>query len=475
MIHLKKITITRSGKTLFEDFSFRLDRGDNIIVAGNNGSGKTTLLELLNGNLHPRAGKIHYDFLDEQSDWDERFRKRNELIHYVPAQVLRDVIGFHPDIYYQQRYYSTGAGDDVDVRSFLGQDHLKKLDGLNLPTTWHIPALLDLPLTTLSNGQIRKLIILRQLLRNVPRIMLFDYPFDGLDAGSRASLIELMDHLHLELGIQLIITSHGHAFPKCMNRRIVLDGFRVACDERIPERHRVPAKSYEKNVDQEKRAGQAVVEFRDVAIKYGDYVLLQGFNWTIRRGERWALTGNNGSGKTTLFSLIFADHPFAYSQPVFLFGKRRGTGESIWDIKRRISYLGPEQIHLMNESSLSMSSRDYILHRVGMSKADRLDEMMYYFDADELSGLPLRMLSSGQLQLVHLMLFFLDQKELLLLDEPFQFLDPGRKQKVSQYLLTGLDENSTLVLITHDEDDVREWTKQRLDLSGNKSGTVSAY
>ena len=94
-------------------------------------------------------------------------------------------------------------------------------------------------------------------------------------------------------------------------------------------------------------------------LQYGDHLIFKDFNWSVSRGDRWVLLGRNGTGKTTLFSMIFADHPMAYTQQIFLFGKRRGTGESIGDIKRRITYLGPEQMSYLNVGEWN-SGREYL-------------------------------------------------------------------------------------------------------------------
>lgn len=87
---------------------------------------------------------------------------------------------------------------------------------------------------------------------------------------------------------------------------------------------------------------EEMVRLRNITIRYGGRTILSGVDWTIRRGEKWTLTGANGSGKSTLLSLICADNPQAYSQNIALFGRRRGSGESIWDIKRHIGYVSPE-------------------------------------------------------------------------------------------------------------------------------------
>jgi molybdate transport system ATP-binding protein len=154
----------------------------------------------------------------------------------------------------------------------------------------------------------------------------------------------------------------------------------------------------------------------------------------------------------------------AYSQQVFLFGKRRGSGESIWDIKKRISYLGPEQTSFLDPKEKLTSGRAYILKNTSHSASERLIDLINYFEADNFIDRPLRQLSSSQVQLVFIIKCLLAQKELLLLDEPFRFLDPLQKEKVNQYLQLHLDKETTLVLITHVEDDIKRWGKQVLQL-----------
>ena len=153
----------------------------------------------------------------------------------------------------------------------------------------------------------------------------------------------------------------------------------------------------------------------------------------------------------------------AYSQKVFLFGRRRGTGESIWDIKKRISYLGPEQIHFLNPQGIMSTAREYINMQRHKS-VGRLDRLIGSFNARKYIDTPVRMLSSGQLQMVLLINMFLDTRELLLLDEPFQFLDPDNHDRVADYLNQHLDKTTTMVMITHDEKDVRRWTQSCLHL-----------
>ena len=207
-----------------------------------------------------------------------------------------------------------------------------------------------------------------------------------------------------------------------------------------------------------------IIGIRNLNLKYGDLTLFENFNLRVCKGQRWALVGRNGSGKTTLFSLIYADHPQAYAQEIYLFGRRRGSGESIWDIKRRINYLGPEQVSYLNPKSILMKVNDY-LSNVNSSFDDNvLAGLVQFFDASEMMNKQVSVLSSGELQLLMIMNCFLSNRELLLMDEPFQYLDDVQREKLRQYLLMHLKQETTMILITHYEHDLKEWTDLKIEI-----------
>ena len=207
-----------------------------------------------------------------------------------------------------------------------------------------------------------------------------------------------------------------------------------------------------------------IIDIRNLTLRYGDVTLFQNFNLRVNKGQRWALVGRNGTGKTTLFSLIFADHPQAYAQEIYLFGRRRGSGESIWDIKRRINYLGPEQISYLNPKSILMKADDYIKQVDKAVDKEVLDSLVQFFDASEMMNKQVSFLSSGELQLLMIMTCFLSNKELLLLDEPFQYLDGVQRDRLAQYLLAHLKRETTMILITHYEHDLRQWTDMKIEI-----------
>lgn len=460
VIDIRKATVKKGSTPLFKDFNFTLRSGEHWVVQGSNGSGKTIFLHLLAGIIAPAEGEVHYSFV-QGNDWDTRYQQRREAILFIPAEWIQHQLEKFDDVFYQQRYYSVEETELPLVSDIFGDD-LPALKSLAISGNFDIKPLLDLPITRLSNGQLKKVIILRQLVRSIPRVLIMDYPFDGLDADSRKDLNRFLDDIAGRFAIQIVLTDHGHSLPSVINRRLVLGNFQVQqISAEIPdEASASPALS---SAESKHTDGEIVVDIQNLNIAYSGRKIISGLDWRIRKGERWALTGKNGSGKTTLFSLIFADHPMAYSESVFLFGKRRGTGESIWDIKNRINYLGPEQIHFLDHRTKAFPARTFI----GMQRhanPERLAELIRFFRAEDYIDTPLRLLSSGQLQMVLLMNLFLDDKELLLLDEPFQFLDPENHERVTNYLNHYLDRQVTLVLITHDEKDVARWTQLRKTL-----------
>src|SRR5688572_18812194 len=105
MIELHNVTLSRSGITSFENFSFKIETGESYVIQGANGSGKTTLLELIAGTRTPQRGSIEYDFMRSQ-DGQERYALLRDLVHYIPCQALQTFLGTHRELFYQQRYYS---------------------------------------------------------------------------------------------------------------------------------------------------------------------------------------------------------------------------------------------------------------------------------------------------------------------------------------------------------------------------------
>ena len=200
-----------------------------------------------------------------------------------------------------------------------------------------------------------------------------------------------------------------------------------------------------------------LVEMRDVSVVYGDRVVFEHLDWTVRAGERWLVAGPNGSGKTTLLAFVIGDHPQAYANDVRLFGVRRGTGESIWSIKKRVGWVSPE-LHACTDRGASvldtvLSGLDDTPFHNGARTPARVRRAREALAAVGLSGAedaPFGALSGGEGRLALLARAIVKRPPLLVLDEPCQNLDrPNRERFVALVDRLCADPATTLLYVTH--------------------------
>jgi molybdate transport system ATP-binding protein len=261
------------------------------------------------------------------------------------------------DFYYQQRYNSSDSEDTLTVRDYLQSVKVNT----HKPTYWtfdktvaalNLTALCDKQTIKLSNGETKRLMIAAALLKN-PVILLLDNPMTGLDVETRKSFNILLNEISAS-GISIIMATSAHELPDVITNVAVLDNGSISQSltkqefeqaSIIPlDKTTVDAEALKAllNTSTTQHNYSQIVSMTDVLIKYGEKVILNKVNWQINPGERWALLGPNGAGKSTLLSLINGDNPQAYANDIVLFDKKRGTGESIWDIKSKIGFVSPE-------------------------------------------------------------------------------------------------------------------------------------
>lgn len=435
---------------------FVLNEGEQLAIVGPNGSGKTMLVNTIIGRYPLMMNEVHYDFGEENK------RMVCENIHYI---AFRDSYGDHdPNYYYQQRWHSQDVELSPTVREQFELDVNVENMALreSLFRDFSIDALMDKLLVMLSSGELRRLQIVKALMTS-PRVLIMDNPFIGLDAEMRHQLYELLKQLISERGLQLILVlSREDEIPDFITH--VVPVYNKVVGGKIEKSLFPVATDVSCNIGGVASGGvdssdgkDVIIELRNVTLRYGERVIFENLNWTVCRGERWALHGRNGSGKSALLSLICADNPQSYACDISLFGQRRGMGESIWDIKRRIGYVSPEmhRAYLKNLPSIEIVASG--LHdSIGLYKRPRPEQMgvckewMRVFGIEELAERTFLTLSSGEQRLVLLARAFVKDPELLILDEPLHGLDTQRREQVrgiiDQFCIRP---EKTLIMVTH--------------------------
>ncbi|MEG1998669.1 MAG: ATP-binding cassette domain-containing protein, partial [Bacteroidales bacterium] len=201
------------------------------------------------------------------------------------------------------------------------------------------------------------------------------------------------------------------------------------------------------------------VTFRmeSVGIAHGKRTILKDINWEVRNGEKWGLMGPNGSGKSTLLSLVYADNPQSYANCIYLFDRKRGTGESIWDIKERIGYVSPEMhLYYMEDIPALQIVGSGFFDSIGIYRHCSEEQSaislqwMKTFGVEHLASVSFLKLSSGEQRLVLLARAFVKDPDLLVLDEPLHGLDIKNKRRATRIIEAFCNRTGkSLVYATH--------------------------
>ena len=325
-----------------------------------------------------------------------------------------------------------------------------------------------------------------------PRVLILDNPFIGLDAQARHDFRSLLEKLTKETSLLVILVlSKRNDIPDFITHVLPVEGLRLLPKMTLAEYREqyaaepqpklssetadwiagLPVRNL-KETDFYPSDGGEILRFRDVSIRYGDRIILKPLNWTVHEGERWALSGPNGSGKSTLLSLVCADNPQAYACNIELFGHRRGTGESIWEIKRHIGYVSPEMhraylkdIPAIDVVASGLSDSIGLYVRPHPEQRGLCLDWMRVFGVEALADRSFLQLSSGEQRLCLLARAFVKDPELLILDEPLHGLDDKNRSLVRQIIKCFCERpHKTLVMVTHYQEELPEGITHSLTL-----------
>ena len=462
-----------------EPVNFVMNVGEQMAIVGPNGGGKSLLVDILMGRWPLLQNEVKYNFASSHS---------NLVCDNIKYIAFRDSYGdVDANHYYQQRWNS----QDMEITPFV-RDLIPETDDVEYRNILFgllgIESLLDKNIVLLSSGELRKFQLTKALLSQ-PKILILDNPFIGLDAETRKVLHELLRQLIGTFDLQVILVlSKTDFMPSFLTHVVSVENLICGDKQTLKDYQQNQVELHENVLSLEKKQAilnmpcihneisyAQVLQLNKVCIRYGEHTILKDVDWTINVGEKWALTGDNGSGKSTLLSLVCADNPQGYTCDISLFGRKRGTGESIWEIKKHIGYVSPEmhRAYLKNLPAIDIVASG-LFDTIGLYRRPNSEQIkvcewwMDIFGVLELKERSFLQLSSGEQRLLLLARAFVKDPDLLILDEPLHGLDMYNRQLVKDIINTFCSrKNKTMIMVTHYQEELPECITHSFHLKRN--------
>ncbi|MCK9175426.1 MAG: ATP-binding cassette domain-containing protein [Desulforhopalus sp.] len=454
---------------IIEDFShpglrfnhFAARCGESWCIQGGNRSGAEVLLHLFSGDL------------------EEYSVSRLELPEMGVLSFRRQQEMFEDELRNDDTDFMNKLDPGTLVREFLPdwEQHLPLLQALDLERC------LDTGYRQLSSGQNRKLILLMEVLGGA-EVLVLQNPYDGLDDGSRKVLDETLQTVVGEgRGVFIFVTARVDVPEWCSHLAVIEGGEMVTAGEMAAVRGALVAG--------EKVTGEAAPEFAGAAedgeelislvdgfAGYGGKNLFTGLNLTVRSGDHTLVTGHNGCGKSTLLDILTGDNPKCYSNELRIFGKNRGGGESIWEIKKQMGIVSPalhRSHHGVGTALHVVLSGLYdsigLYTRVTRREHDTARRWLAWAGLGDVADIPFSQLSYGEQRLTLIARALVKGPKLLMLDEPTQGLDDDNRELLLQFLEKAAEEKlSTIFYISHRQDEFRPFFHQRIRLDEYEAG-----
>jgi molybdate transport system ATP-binding protein len=489
LLSIENVTVRYLNNTIFKHLTFNITKGENWALIGESGSGKSALLQTIAGRFNVTGGEVKYHFFDEflaQHPTGNEALTHQKLISLVESKHHFKNRSNTSNFYYQQRYNSSDSEDALTVDEYLSTIKPASGDGLywNLEkviTTLNLVSLRSKELIKLSNGETKRLMLAAALLKN-PALLLLDTPLTGLDVQTRAAFSLMIDEI-IASGISVIMATSPYEIPDAITHIAHLQNGEIT--QLIPKSDFKPEAFIQNGADnidkaqlkallsaEPKPAYTYMVKMNNIHIRYGENQVLNNVNWQILPGERWALLGPNGAGKSTLLSLINGDNPQAYANDIVLFDKKRGTGESIWDIKKKIGFVSPElhQYFPTENSCLQVIESGYYdtlgLFRPSAPKqAETALKWMQALEIDKYARHLLKNIPASAQRLCLLARALIKNPNLLIFDEPCQGMDAHQQAHFKQVVNTICDlSDVTLIYVTHYQHEIPDSVTKVLKL-----------
>ncbi len=309
-------------------------------------------------------------------------------------------------------------------------------------------------LNTFSSGE-RKKAYLEYCLAQKPDFLIIDNPLDHLDQASRKDLIVFLENLSESVILVQLINRSVDQLEFIENKAFINDNFYALAEinedkksDFILNKIAIPSA-----INKLEESETELIKFEKVSVSYEDRKIINSISWTINKGEFWQLVGPNGSGKSTLLSMITGDNQKAYGQNIYLFGKKKGSGETIWDIKKKIGIYTTSMTDLFQkretvENMILSGYFDSIGLYIEPTSFQRqtVAKWLKLINLSTLKNKYFNQISIGQQRIVLIIRAIIKQPQLVILDEPFEGLDDKNVELLGQ-LINILKQETAMALI----------------------------
>ena len=488
-ISFDNVTLRVRDRHILGGTFWEINDGQNWAVIGPNGSGKSTLMRALAGETPVVKGRIrrHHPLAVPECMGYVAFETHRQLIAREQAADAARYFSGDIESYLTPQSLMESAARKGDAPAGNTKDAVLALLGVD--------GLLNRPVRFLSTGEVRRILIARAVLRS-SGMLLLDEPFEGLDKAGRAHLSVSIDIL-IKSGVRVMLATHRtenllpvftHVFGLKAGR-IFCSGPRdqVLAPASLEQLYDLKAGGTDMRSVEDRTASRAarpdnavVIEIKNAGVYFQGVTVFKNLNWTVRRGENWSINGPNGSGKTTLLQMITGDHPQAYANEIYLFGRRRGSGESIWDIKQRLGAVSSEfQVNYRKPIRAFDVVLSGFFDSVGLYRradAVQVKTAQTWLERLELGHLKEKrydFLSFGERRMILLARAVVKNPEILVLDEPCQGLDPANRQRILDLIdVIGRQPYTQVLYVSHHPEEMPACITHYLELTSYEQGAT---
>lgn len=528
LININNCSIKNSKSILMENISWEMKKNQAWLITGPNGGGKAHFLNALIGNLEisPEISKDSSGISMYSNIFTDS--KDSSSIEIVSLEKAATLIEEERNLD-ESEYMEGGIDIGRTGRIFIAEgivgkikkgkpvpEIVNKIEAFPAIKLCGVEKILDRGLKYMSTGEIRRTLLARALISNKKLLILSD-PFAGLDVESRKILLDFFNTITSK---QLSNNFENSGFPYvilCMERfneipeaitnvlefadkKISFCGNRKDFEKIIEERNSENQKNrsenkknfaselenlkqqdislVNKNENSENQNKKPLIEMKNVNVGWNDKLVLKNLTWTLNKNEHWLIQGPNGCGKTTFLELITGDNQQVFCNDIKIFGARRGSGETIWDIKHKLGIVS-YRLHVEYRMLKSVTLKEVIISgfhdSIGLYEQItdiKLQSALRWLKLGGFEGREnetFNSLSYGEQRAILIIRAAVKSPEILILDEPCHGLDENFRQKILDLLeLVAESGTTTLLHVTHEESEVLPCEKHILQFCPNE-------